>query len=108
MLSQTMPDIPLFMGKPPRIFILLCKTHFPDLIPAIEKINTFAAGVKMELGSLYYAVLADHSAFDAYMFLIESKESEFFIPVIFVSWVSWQISFACVEQIHWSGGYIAH
>lgn len=75
MLSQTMTDVPMFMGEAAKdIYLALQKRISPDLIPAIEKINTFAVGVKMELGDLSITPYwVDHSAFDAYMFLIESK-----------------------------------
>ena len=75
MLSQTMTDVPMFMGEAAKdIYLALQKRISPDLIPAREKINTFAAGVKMELGDLSITPYwVDHSAFDAYMFLIESK-----------------------------------
>lgn len=74
MLSQIMPDVPMFMGEAAKeIYCALQKRISPGLVPTIERIKTFAPGVKVELGDIAVTpFMVDHSAFDAYMFLVES------------------------------------
>lgn len=74
MLSKIMPDVPMFMGEAAKeIYLALQKRISPGLVAMIERIKTFSPGVKVELGDIAVTpFMVDHSAFDAYMFLIES------------------------------------
>ena len=74
MLSLILPNVPLFMGKAAKdIYLSLQKRINRGLVPAIETIKTFQAGDKIQIEDITVTTfLVDHSAYDAYMFLIES------------------------------------
>jgi len=74
MLSLILPNVPLFMGQAAKdIYLTLQKRINRGIVPAIETIKTFQAGDKIQIKDITVTpFLVDHSAYDAYMFLIES------------------------------------
>jgi len=75
MLDRSIPDIPLFMGPAAKeIHLAFQKRIHSRFVSTIEKINTFQSGIKIEIGDIHITpYMVDHSAFDSYMFLIESN-----------------------------------
>ena len=74
MLPRILPGIPLYMGEASKeIYLVLQKRLKSAAQTAIEAINTFNALDKITIGDITVTPLrTDHSAYDAYMFLIES------------------------------------
>lgn len=78
-LARILPGIPLWMGGTAKELCLLLNRHLHDsgvdrdqTIKALQRAHTFEAGIPVKVGSLLVTPLfIDHSAFDAYMFLIE-------------------------------------
>lgn len=75
-----LPEVPLFLGETARdvaltLYHRLAGHDAADCAPilaALERAKTFHPGVPLTLGDLRITpLLVDHSAFDAYMFLIE-------------------------------------
>lgn len=75
-----LPEVPLFLGETARdvaltLYHRLARHDAADCAPilaALERAKTFHPGVPLTLGDLRITpLLVDHSAFDAYMFLIE-------------------------------------
>ncbi len=74
MLAHILPGVPLYMGQAAKdIFLTLQKRVNCTLVPAVEAINTFRATDKIQIGDIAITpLMVDHSAYDAYMFLIEA------------------------------------
>lgn len=75
-----LPEVPLFLGEAARevaltLYRRLARRNPEGCIPilaALERARTFHPGVPLTVGNLHITpLLVDHSAFDAYMFLIE-------------------------------------
>lgn len=74
MLSRILPDVPLFMGQAAKeIYLALQVRLHSELTDSVERIKTFRAGNTIIVGDMAITpFMIDHSAYDAYMFLIES------------------------------------
>lgn len=86
MISNTEPDLPIYIGKTAiEIYRLLQKrlSYIPDIkvaekhkenLKRIESVNTFVPRDGIKIGSISVTPLfTDHSAFDASMFVIEAE-----------------------------------
>ena len=85
-ICDTVADLPIYMGKTALEIYRCLKTRLtkipdPDesekhkrIIERIESFNTFEALQKIEIGGITVTPLfVDHSAFDAYMFIVEAE-----------------------------------
>lgn len=74
MLSRILPGIPLYMGEAAKeIYLVLQKRLKSPAVPVIESIVPFEVKDKIQIGDITVTPLrTDHSAYDSYMFLIES------------------------------------
>ena len=72
--GKVLPGIPIYMGEAAReIFLTLAARIDDEHIEEIKNFKTFKALDKIEVNDIIVTpLLVDHSAFDAYMFLIES------------------------------------
>ena len=71
-LPSVMPDVPIYMGETAKK-ILLNLAHLVDKenLPLYEKITTFKPADKIMVGGIaVMPLMVDHSAFDAYMFVV--------------------------------------
>jgi len=75
MISHVMPQVPLYMGKATKDIHLAVQNRINHgHIPEDDRIGTFQAGEVIQLRNLSVTpFLVDHSAYDAYMFLIEAE-----------------------------------
>jgi len=75
MLSKILPDIKFYMGKAAKDIYYILQKRMRDGIPDIVKMaNTFEVGQKFAIRDFLITPIAvDHSAFDAYMFLVEAE-----------------------------------
>jgi len=75
MLSRILPGTPLYMGQAAKeVHLALQKRINPGLVPTIEMIQPFEAGEKIVIGDISITpLMVDHSAYDSYMFLIETE-----------------------------------
>ena len=79
-IGQILPSVPLWMGETTRDVALALSRRL-ERVPgtdsarasaALERANTFCPGVPVVVGDIRITpLLVDHSAFDAYMFLVE-------------------------------------
>lgn len=78
MLARVLPDIPLYMGSVAKeIFHILQKRLRNGIPNIVETINTFEQGKKFFIGDIAITPFSvDHSAFDAYMFMIEAEDKK--------------------------------
>ncbi len=74
LLGKAIEGIPLYMGEgAKKIFLLSQKHKDSDLISRIEQMNSYRDGETFTVGDIKITpILTDHSAFDAYMLLIEA------------------------------------
>lgn len=74
MLASILPGVPLYMGEAAKaIYLVLQKRLKSGSVKAIEAIKTFQARDEIIIGDITVTpFLIDHSAYDAYMFLIET------------------------------------
>ncbi len=81
-LEHIADGIPLYMGDTAKELCLILYRYLnrmpsvdkPKTIQALERANTFQMAKKMQIGSITVTPFwIDHSAFDAYMFLIEAE-----------------------------------
>lgn len=81
-IGQILPSVPLWMGETTRDVALALSrrleqvpgTDSARVSTALERANTFRPGVPVMVGDIRITpLLADHSAFDAYMFLVEAE-----------------------------------
>lgn len=74
MLAAILPGVPLYMGEAAKeIYLVLQKRLNSGTVAAIEAIKTFQARDKITIGDITVTpFMVDHSAYDAYMFLIEA------------------------------------
>lgn len=80
-IGQILPSVPLWMGETARDVALALSRRL-ERVPgtdgartsaALERVNTFRPGVPVVVGYIRVTpILVDHSAFDAYMFLVEA------------------------------------
>ena len=72
--GKVLPGIPIYMGEIAReIFLTFAARIKDEHIEEIKNFKTFKALEKIEVNDIIVTpLLVDHSAFDAYMFLIES------------------------------------
>lgn len=75
MLADILPGVPLYMGAAAKaIYLVLQKRMRSDHVAVIKSIKTFEAAQKIQVGDISVTPFwVDHSAYDAYMFLIESN-----------------------------------
>lgn len=86
MINETVAELPIYIGKTAiEIYKVYQEklTHFPnnevaklhvDILKRVESINTFEAKDVIKVGGITVTPLfTDHSAFDAYMFVIEAE-----------------------------------
>jgi len=75
MLGDLLPGIPFYLGPVSKEIYLLLQKRIPHGIPEIVRdARTFTAGEPLAIGDLSITpFMVDHSAFDAYMFLIEAE-----------------------------------
>lgn len=74
MLADILPGVPLYMGAAAKaIYLVLQKRLRSGHVMVIESIKTFEPAEKIIVGDITVTpFMIDHSAYDAYMFLIES------------------------------------
>lgn len=74
MLEKLLPGIPFYMGAVSKEIYLLLQKKVPNGIPKIvNEARTFEANQPIAIGDINVTpFVVDHSAFDAYMFLIEA------------------------------------
>lgn len=75
MLTRIMPGIPMYMGEAAKALYLILQRQLRNGVPQIvETINTFQAGKSLIIGDITVTPFwVDHSAYDAYMFLVEAE-----------------------------------
>lgn len=75
MLSKVLPDIPMFMGSAAKeIYLVLQKRMRDGISDKVETINTYTQNNKFSIKDIDITPFSvDHSAYDAYMFLIEAE-----------------------------------
>jgi len=73
-LASVLPDVPVYMGETAKkILINLVERVNKDKLPLYEKIITFKPAEKIVAGDISVVpLMIDHSAFDAYMFVVEA------------------------------------
>jgi len=74
MIASILPEIPLYMGEAAKdIYLTLQKRVKSKNVPIIKSIKTFKKAEKISIGDIFITpIMVDHSAYDAYMFLIEA------------------------------------
>lgn len=74
-MSEALPGIPLYMGPAAKEIYLALQKHVRNGTPQyVETVNCFSQGVKFWIKNIAITPLVvDHSAYDAYMFLIEAE-----------------------------------
>ena len=74
LLQYVLPEIPVFMGKGAKaVFSVLCKRIHKEFLPRIEGIKEAEPADVIKIGDAFsiLPIRVDHSAFDAYMYVIE-------------------------------------
>lgn len=74
LLQYVLPEIPVFMGKGAKaVFSVLCGRIHKDLLPKIKNFKVVKPPRKINIGNVFSVmpIRVDHSAFDAYMYVIE-------------------------------------
>ena len=74
LLQYVLPEIPVFMGKGAKVvFSVLCGRIHKDLLPKIKNFKVVKPPQKINIGNVFSVmpIRVDHSAFDAYMYVIE-------------------------------------
>jgi len=73
-LALVMPEVPVYMGETAKKILLnLTKIIGRDGLPRYESITTFKPAEKIVVGDIsVMPLMVDHSAFDAYMFVVEA------------------------------------
>jgi ribonuclease J len=74
-LVEVLPEIPVYMGETAKALYLTYARRVRDKnLAAIERIQTFSQLDKINIGGISITpLMIDHSAFDAYMFIIEAE-----------------------------------
>lgn len=75
LLGKALKGIPMYMGRAAKEIFRLSQAHKgSELVPRIEQINSYEDGMPFFIGDIKITpILTDHSAFDAYMLLIEAE-----------------------------------
>ena len=73
--KEVLPGIPVYIGHIAKeVYLLLCERIDKKNLKLVKKFQTFKALDKVQFGDIVVTPLfIDHSAFDAYMFLIEAE-----------------------------------
>ena len=73
-LGDVVSGVPIYMGKTAKeIYTNLAKRTAKDLLGLIENIKTFKPLDRIQIGDIAVTpLMVDHSAFDAYMFIVEA------------------------------------
>jgi len=73
-LASVLPDVPVYLGETAKEILLnLAKRAKKDSFAHYEKIRTFRPAETISVGNItVMPLMVDHSAFDAYMFVIEA------------------------------------
>ena len=74
LLQYVLPEIPVFMGEGAKaVFSVLCGRINKELLPRVEDINNVEPADVINIGNAFRVtpIRVDHSAFDAYMYVIE-------------------------------------
>jgi len=80
-IKQTVKDIPIYMGEITKKIAMeiATRTANTETLKVLEKAKTFKPGHKLTFGDIKVTTYTiDHSAFDAYCFLIEAKGKRIF------------------------------
>jgi len=74
-LASVQPDIPVYIGETAKQILLnLAKRVKRDSLAQFEKIRTFSPAEVITVGDITIRpLMVDHSAFDAYMFVVDSE-----------------------------------
>lgn len=74
-IAKLLTQIPTYIGKASKeILLLQQKQKKSNVVPRIEKINEYYDGKPFDVGDLRITpIIADHSAFDAHMLLIQGE-----------------------------------
>lgn len=74
-LGEIMPDVPVYMGGTAKaVYLNYARRVHHDNLPVIENIRTFSPLDEIRIGGIAVTpLMVDHSAFDAYMFVIEAE-----------------------------------
>jgi ribonuclease J len=75
MLANVLPGIPFYMGNVSKEIYMILQERLRQGIPEIvQRARTFTAATPFNIGDIQItSFMVDHSAFDAYMFLIEAE-----------------------------------
>jgi len=73
-LADVLPDVPVYMGKTAKaIQMNYAERADKKKLPLFERINTFEPGSPLDVGGIsILPLMIDHSAFDAYMFIVQA------------------------------------
>lgn len=75
LIDEIISGVPLYMGEASKEIYYANENHKRTVpLDTIKKISTFKNGERFLIGDIYVTpIMVDHSAFDAYMFLIEAE-----------------------------------
>ena len=76
LLDTVLPEVAVYMNETAKaVYRNLVERTAPDKLPLLEKIQTIEAFRRKQIGSVaVLPLISDHSAFGAYMFVIETEE----------------------------------
>lgn len=74
MINNILPGVPMYMGKAAKeIYHTFEERKKSETAKIVEKVKTFRKGEKIRIGDITVTpFMVDHSAYDAYMFLVEA------------------------------------
>jgi len=75
-LAEVLSDLPVFMGKTAKaIYMNLIERTDKEKLPLFKRIQTFEPGEPVIFGDItVMPLMIDHSAFDAYMFIVQAGD----------------------------------
>lgn len=75
LIGRVLPSIPLYMGETAKeLYLTYCRQIKSESVAVVEQARTFVPNQPIHIGDITVTpFLIDHSAFDAYMFLIEAE-----------------------------------
>ena len=76
--GDILPEIPMYIGASAKEILLLQQRHKKSaLASAVERMNTYDSGTAFTAGDIRITPIpTDHSAYDAYMLLIEGENQK--------------------------------
>jgi ribonuclease J len=89
-LAESDKTVPVYMGHTAKAILLnYARRVKSEFLARYEKIKTFSALEEISVGGIAVKpIMIDHSAFDAYMFLIDAGGKRVYTPATFASMVS--------------------